>query len=70
MKETKKRQEEENWNSIDFLMEQEPTMRALMIREAIELIELQIKKAKTKEEKKTYKSFLRELNKVKKGTLN
>jgi len=70
MNEIKKRQEEESWSSIEFLMEQEPTIRALMLKEAIELVELQIKKAKTKEEKKTYKSFLRELHKVRKGTLN
>ena len=56
--------------TIEFLLGVEPEERASMVRSAIELIELQIKKSKTKEEKKTYKSFLRELHKVRKGTLN
>ena len=70
MNETKKLQKEENSKTIEFLLGVEPEERASMVRSAIELIELQIKKSKTKEEKKTYKSFLRELHKVRKGTLN
>ena len=70
MNETKELQKEENSKTIEFLLGVAPEERASMVRSAIELVEFQIKKSKTKEEKKTYKSFLRELHKVRKGTLN
>jgi hypothetical protein len=70
MNEIRKLQEEENSRTIEFLLSVEPEERASMVRSAIELVELQIKKSKTEEDKKTFKSFLRQLHKVRKGTLN
>tara|TARA_R110002012_G_scaffold1009_2_gene4232 strand:+ start:554 stop:766 length:213 start_codon:yes stop_codon:yes gene_type:complete len=70
MNETKKLQKEENSRTIEFLLSVEPELRGVVVHVGIRFIEDLIKLSETEENKKFYKSFLRELHKVRKGTLN
>ena len=72
MSEIKKKQKAENWTSIQWILEQPVERRAIISKEAFDLIKGQIKKTEQKiktlkEDKKLYRDFLRELKTALKG---
>ena len=72
MSESKKKQKIENWTSIQWILEQPVERRAIISKEAFDLIKGKIKKTEQKikvlkEDKKLYRDFLRELKTALKG---